>query len=234
MSRDIEVIVSAVSGAIAGAISSRLSANAAAGNSSGDPEVANRRLEQWKEINEYARHWETLMFESAKSYFTVIALALGGAGAMLAWSSVSRLIQQIAIAALVAAALLLSCLALASVLSQRNYLRGFYERRRALENNTRDLCLRTKVCGAGWTPAALIGGFVIAIVLSLGLLVLAIYGPGRPLLEGARLAGADLSSVQGLTLYDLTGACGDSSTKLPKDLTIKPCLPPNPSVQRTP
>ena len=39
------------------------------------------------------------------------------------------------------------------------------------------------------------------------------------------LSGADLSSASGLEQDRLDMACGDAMTKLPKDLTIKPCKP---------
>jgi uncharacterized protein YjbI with pentapeptide repeats len=44
-------------------------------------------------------------------------------------------------------------------------------------------------------------------------------------LSGANLSDADLSGVINLTQTQLDGACGNSDTKLPNGLTIKPCAP---------
>ena len=50
--------------------------------------------DQWKEINASARHWETLVFETAKAYFSFVALSLGGAGAAIAWTTVPSSLQK--------------------------------------------------------------------------------------------------------------------------------------------
>ena len=50
--------------------------------------------EQWKEINASVRHWETLVFETAKAYFNIVALALGGAGAAIAWTAIPSNAQK--------------------------------------------------------------------------------------------------------------------------------------------
>jgi len=75
--------------------------------------------------------------------------------------------------------------------------------------------------------------FWLAIVLSALLVIVTVTAvePNRSLLEGSKLSGADLSLVRGLTQKDLDGACGDSSTKLPAGLKLKPCsesAAPNP------
>ena len=42
-------------------------------------------------------------------------------------------------------------------------------------------------------------------------------------LNGANFSGADLSLVKGLTQSQLSQACGDETTRLPKGQTIPPC-----------
>ena len=157
MSRANDIILSAFTGALAGHLLARAAITTAGDD---DPEEeANRQLEQWKEINEHARHWEKLVFESAKHYFTVVAAALAGAGVALGWTKVPGPTQQAAIVCFLAASLVLSGLALISLVSQKRYLRGFYNRRKEIENQNRNLRLRNRVKGSGWTFAALIGGF---------------------------------------------------------------------------
>ena len=43
-------------------------------------------------------------------------------------------------------------------------------------------------------------------------------------LSGADLSSANLSNVKNLTQTQLDKACGDTNTKLPKELTLKPCV----------
>jgi len=43
-------------------------------------------------------------------------------------------------------------------------------------------------------------------------------------LRDANLSGADLSDVKNLTQTQLDKACGNANTKLPKELTLKPCV----------
>jgi hypothetical protein len=226
MYRDTDIMVSALTGAIAGAISSSLSTNVAAQESADNTQSTTGKLEQWKEINEHARHWEKLVFESAKNYFTVIAAALAAAGVALSWTTVHGPTQQAAIICFLAASFLLSGFALISVFSQKRYLSGFYKRRKEIECTDRELRLRAHVKGSGWTLATLIAGFAVAMALSTVLLVVAVVKQPRPLLYGAKFQGADLSMVEGLRQADLEGACGDVSTKTPKGLRIEPCPPP--------
>ncbi len=90
------------------------------------------RQDQWKEINEHTRHWESLAFDNAKTFINLVALALGAAGAVVVWPSISRLAQMTAIVLfLVAAAAFLTC-AIVVILSTKKYLKGFYERRDSL------------------------------------------------------------------------------------------------------
>jgi uncharacterized protein YjbI with pentapeptide repeats len=49
-------------------------------------------------------------------------------------------------------------------------------------------------------------------------------GQGR-ILNGANLSGADLDFAKNLTQTQLDQACGNADTKLPENLTIKPCPP---------
>ncbi len=42
-------------------------------------------------------------------------------------------------------------------------------------------------------------------------------------LEGVNFAGADMKNVRGLTNTQLATACGDSATRLPPGLHLKPC-----------
>jgi uncharacterized protein YjbI with pentapeptide repeats len=43
-------------------------------------------------------------------------------------------------------------------------------------------------------------------------------------LSGANLSSANLSDVKNLTQTQLDKACGNANTKLPKELTLKPCV----------
>ena len=43
---------------------------------------------------------------------------------------------------------------------------------------------------------------------------------------GAKLSGANLADIEGLTQDQLDGACGDTGTKLPSDLSVVPCSVP--------
>jgi hypothetical protein len=132
--------------------------------------------DQWKEINASARHWETLVFETAKAYFSFVALSLGGAGAAIAWTTVPSSLQKAGVAVFLTATILLSVLALIALKSQKAYLFGFYKLRKALEAEARDdnknLRLREEVPGSGYTFAALWGSFAVAIALALVLLSL--------------------------------------------------------------
>lgn len=177
--------------------------------------------DQWKEINAHTRHWEALVFDNAKTFLNLVALALGAAGAVVLWPSVSRFAQLAAIALFLIAASAFSVCAIKVITSIQNYLQGFYARRESLEHE--DLRLRDEISGAGRTLPMLKLGFVVAILISLSLLLVAFMEPPRSTLEGARLPGADLSTVSGLSQRDLEGACGDSLTKLPTGLTLRHC-----------
>jgi hypothetical protein len=193
--------------------------------------------DQWKEINENARHWETLVFENATTFINLVALALGAAGAVVVWPSISHFAQTTAIVLFLIAAAAFSACAITVIVSTKNYLKGFYDRRHELEASTQDLRLRNTVTGPGSTLAALVLAFVVALVISLFLLAAAVAEPPRAILEGAKLSGADLSSVRGLSQRDLQGACGDSSTKLATSLTLRHCSPVSdarPDAQPTP
>ena len=43
-------------------------------------------------------------------------------------------------------------------------------------------------------------------------------------LSGTDLSDADLSDVKNLTQAQLDKACGNANTKLPKEITLKPCV----------
>ena len=180
-------------------------------------------IEQWKEINANARHWETLVFQSATGYFTVVAAALAGAGGVIGWTGVPDAAQRRAVAYFLAASILLAVFALIALSSQKSFLGRLYSRRRALERENQGLELRDDLGNSsGRTLAALRGGFAIAIVLA-GLLLALLPGARRaPVLQGARLQGADLLGTR-LTQADLEGACGDATTKLPPGLWLRPC-----------
>jgi len=190
-------------------------------------------LEAWKEINEQIRHWETLVFENARNLFTVVTLALGATGAVLAWSSVNWNTQRLVMVLFLATGIVVSLSAILVILSTKNYLAGFYRRRKALEASIPQLRLgepdspanQKKLLGSGWTLPAVACGFGLAAVLCLTLIVTALTAdePNRSILNGARLPGADLSTVNGLTQRDLVGACGDAATKLPAGLVLQHC-----------
>lgn len=180
-------------------------------------------IEQWKENSAAARHWETLAFETAKGYYAAVAFLVGAAGAAIAWTNVPQALQKGAVAIFLMAALVLSLFALQALRSQRKHLLGFYTRRRELENDNPGLKLRSDEPGSGETMDAFMNGLKVAIAISVLLLVLLPFLSQRAVLRGARLSGADLSTVVGLTQADLEGACGDATTRLPHGLSVLPC-----------
>jgi hypothetical protein len=99
-------------------------------------------IEQWKEINANARQWETLVFESAKGYFNVVALSVGGAGSAIAWTGVSDRAQRLAVLCFLTASILLASFALVALGSQQAFLGRLYTRRRQLEKENQGLRLR--------------------------------------------------------------------------------------------
>jgi hypothetical protein len=180
-------------------------------------------VEQWKEINANARHWETLQFQSATGYFTVVAAALAGAGAAIGWTSVPDAAQREAVVCFLLASIAVATFALVALESQKAFLGRMYARRRKLEEDNPGLQLRdSEMTKSGRTVAALRGGFAVAIVLGLALIFVLANARRAPLLQGARLSGADLLGTR-VTQADLEGACGDDSTKLPHGLWLRPC-----------
>lgn len=183
--------------------------------------------EQWKEINASVRHWETLVFETAKAYFNIVALALGGAGAAIAWTAIPSNVQKISVMIFLSATIVLSALAVLALTSQKAYLRGFYSVRKTLEASEVDkgnvhLKLYEKQRGSGYTMVALWGGFFVAIAVAVLLLLLLPTTTRIPLLQGANLTGADLSTTR-LTQADLQGACSNGGTKLPANVSVDRC-----------
>ena len=157
-----------------------------------------------------------------EDYFTVASLALGAAGAVLTWTAFPVLPQKLTVAALLLAAMGLSILACKALHSQHEYLKGFYGRRGEIETDNPGLKLRNST-DSGETIPTLKKGFAIVIPGSVLLLGDSVPHFKRPLLKGARLTGADLSTVVGLSQMDLEGACGSKETKLPSGLSIPDC-----------
>ncbi|MGI8918424.1 MAG: pentapeptide repeat-containing protein [Pyrinomonadaceae bacterium] len=182
--------------------------------------------DQWKEINASARHWETLVFETAKAYFSIVALALGGAGAAIAWTTVPSGVQKKAVIVFLVATIIISALALLALRSQKAYLSGFYSLRKTLEDNpgagNQRMKLKNTAPGSGYTMVALWGGFLVAIALAFVLLLLLPEPTRIPLLQGANLTGADLSATRS-THADLQGACTNGGTTLPKNVSLDRC-----------
>jgi hypothetical protein len=182
-------------------------------------------IELLKEINESARHWEKLVFDNVKMFFKVVSLALGAAGAVIGWSTVTRPTQKVVIVMFLVTAIVVSSYALKAIRSTEAYLRGFYLRRDGIASQNPALKLRDKTNESGSTLDAIGACFWLAILLSTLLVIVTVTAlePSRSLLDGSRLSGADLSAVHGLTQKDLEGACGDASTKLPAGLKLKQC-----------
>ena len=207
-----------------------------------EPPTKPSNVEEWKEINLTIRHWETLVFENSKSLFTAVTIAIGAAGAVVAWATVGLETQRIVVTLFLGAATALSLAAIAVILSTKAYLGGFYRKREALQDKFRQLADAVNEAGPddpigivkrirnwlfkkqGWTLPALASCFVLTIVLcAVFFKVTWSYEPERSLLNGARLQGADLSTVSGLNQRDLANACGDSKTKLPVGLVLPYC-----------
>ena len=126
----------------------------------------------WCELNEHIRHWETIFFESAKNYFTVIALALAGAGAAVAWDSQTGWTVRCVVTGFLLLSVLLSLAGLLTVRSQRAYVHSFYRRRIEIEKAVPQLRLTSDV-GDGrrrHTPLLLYAGFAASGLLGVYLL----------------------------------------------------------------
>ena len=65
--------------------------------------------------------------------------------------------------------------------------------------------------GADLTAATLVGAYLQGADLS------------AAILTGANLSGAEMSKARGLTRAQLSRACGDAATTLPRGLTVSPC-----------
>lgn len=184
-------------------------------------------LDEWKEVNESIRHWETLFFENVKACFAAIALAVGAAGAAMAWTNVPRGQQRLAIVVFLGLAILVALFAFILVTSQESYLAGFYARRTSLRSAGLSVREPKKAPRSRKTVPVLRIGLGAAIAVSAILMIVVLTDiAGAPLLAGARLNGADLTGVGGLRQGDLVGACGDSTTKLPQSLSIDVCSEP--------
>jgi hypothetical protein len=182
--------------------------------------------EQWKVVVEHIRHWEKLLFDEAKNYFTVVSGAFGAAGAVVAWSSIPRSSQIIAICIFLGSAFLVSLLGGISVISKQNYLSRFYARRNELEIESGGLLALRKAKGdekSGKTIHALVGGFIVALLVSFLLFGLAIFlglqdqtTPDHP----EKKAAVDLQTpVESFHfLFDLAGGWPDWSRGV--DLTV--------------
>ena len=186
-------------------------------------------FEVLKEVNEYIRHWETLLFSTAEKFFTVVAICVGAAGAVVAWADVSFDTKRIIISLLLGTATIFSISAIVVLVSNKAYLSGFYYRRNELTGAQREFAMRSAKSmeedsrlfrRSGNTVGVLSLCFIFAAVLC-PLLIWASWRtePKRPLLAGARLEGANLSAVRGLTQSDLDDACGDAGTKVPVPLS---------------
>jgi|KBSMisStaDraftv2_1062788.scaffolds.fasta_scaffold97357_1 hypothetical protein len=184
-----------------------------------------------KEVNESIRHWEALLFSNAEKFFTVVAICVGAAGAVVAWSDVAFETKRFVITLFLGMAAIVSVCAVAVIWSTKNYLSGFYNRRANLKGDGQKFAMRSEdsrereadnriLPSAGKTVWALTSCFIVAAVLC-PLLIWVSWGtePKRPLLAGARLEGANLSAVRGLTQSDLDDACGDAGTKVPAHLS---------------
>jgi hypothetical protein len=190
-------------------------------------------VELWKETNAHIRHWETIVFETSKNFFTAVTVAIGAAGAVVAWSTIGISTQRIVVSLFLGAAIFLSIAAIALVLSNENYLNRFYRRRKKLEAQIQQEAFDNAGSGTGgrrfltgWSMTTLKFSFVLAIALcGVFLRVVWSYEPEKAMLSGARLQGADLSTVSGLSQRDLANACGDARTKLPVGLVLPSCEP---------
>jgi len=203
-----------------------------------EPEQAHvSKFEVLKEVNESIRHWEVLLFSNAEKFFTVVAICIGAAGAVVAWSDVAFETKRFVITLFLGMAAIVSACAVAVIWSTRNYLSGFYNRRANLKGDENEFAMRSEdstkraadnriLPSAGRTVWALSSCFIFAAVLC-PLLIWASWRtePRRPLLAGAQLEGANLSSVRGLTQSDLDDACGDARTQVPTNLHLRYCQP---------
>jgi hypothetical protein len=186
-------------------------------------------LEEWKEVNTSIRHWELLLFGTAKDYLSIVAFAVGAAGAALAWPGIPWELRRYAIMVFLLGAICLAVCAIVAVWSQKNYLRRFYGRRdtfpqfRPRKSKAASSAVRrSRWWKTGWSIRSLYLVFVFVIA---GATALIIVLPERlqPTLRGARLYGSDLSMVVGLVQSDFEGACADSTSKLPAGVTLPPC-----------
>ena len=201
-----------------------------------DPHTSSVRetlLEEWKEVNASIRHWELLLFGTAKDYLAIVAFAVGAVGTALAWPGVPWELRRYSITVFLAGAIGLAVCAMVAVWSQKNYLKGFYDRRDSFQqfrlrssNDPRsaasDSVSWVSKLRTGWSTRSLYLVFAFVIIGATSLLYVM---PQRlqPTLGGARLHRADLSMVSGLVQSDFEGACADSTAKLPVGVTLPPC-----------
>jgi hypothetical protein len=187
----------------------------------------------WTQTIEYTVHWETLLFENVKNYFTIIAASLGAAGAVMAWSVVPRTTQIIVICFFLVSALVISGCAIMMISSTQRYLARLYNRRHELEKpgglklilspeEQEKVLPRPPEQRKDKTVWSLRTSFYVAIALAFGLLIVAL---ATPEVQHLDLSGADLSPVRNLAQRDLESACGDATTKLPPGLVLSPCAP---------
>jgi hypothetical protein len=177
----------------------------------------------WTQTIEHARHWEMLLFENAKSYFTIIAAALGAAGAVMAWSAVPRYSQLAVICFFLASAGVIAVCAISTINSTQRYLKRLYCRRAQLEKGGGLILMTSADVGRkATTVSSLRSAFRVAIILAVGLLALALATPETERLD---LSGADLTLARNLVQRNLESACGDATTKLPPGLVLSPCAP---------
>jgi hypothetical protein len=209
-----------------------------------------KRIELLKECNATIRQWETLLFGTVKDFLSFIAYAIGAAGTVVIWSGVVWSVRQGLIRVFLLAAFILSLFAYLAVTSQHAYLATWYARRTKMLDLTQPntskrndvrffvrvitvlcqcICHPIRSFGAlwgwlwpetGWTVRVF---QVMFLLIAVGAAIVwwsVVPGAARGTLAGARLQGADLSMVVGLTQADLEGACGDHATKLPEGMRL--------------
>jgi hypothetical protein len=185
-----------------------------------------RDFETFKEINASIRHWETLLLGTAKDFISYLGLAFSAAGAAVAWSNTTWNTRRIAVCLFMLVCIGLAGCAYNILTSQQGYLDRFYKRRR--EDIFKEMKLsEDKVQGdpSGTTVQRLRRLFLGAVIVAVGVLIgaIAIGNPMPGTLDGARLQGADLSRVTGLSQKDFDGACGDANTKVPAGIYLTTC-----------
>ena len=85
------------------------------------------------------------MFANAEKFFTVVAICVGAAGVVVAWSDVAFETKQFVVTLFLGMATVVSVCAIVVIVSNKAYLAGFYNQRSWLEGQQGEFAMRSAV-----------------------------------------------------------------------------------------